>query len=362
MTWLLVSGDFTPLGGMDRANHALAEHLSGTCGDDVHLVAHRVWRDLTARPNVIMHKAWRPLGSHTLGKPLLAALGRRRAQALAARGARVVVNGGNCVWPDVNWVHYVHAVCGAPADRDAERRALHAARVVVCNSRRTRDDVVERIGVDPSRAHVVYYGADARFRPADAAARARAKTSLALSLDRPAALFVGALGDRRKGFDTLFAAWLALCRDRGWDVDLVVAGTGRALPRWRQQARAVGLDERIRFLGFREDVPTLAAAADVVVHPARYEAYGLGVHEALTAGVPALVSAGAGVAERYPSDLAPLVIRDPEDAPALADQLRAWRGDLEAWRARVLPFAASLGARTWADMSHEIVALSERAA
>jgi glycosyltransferase involved in cell wall biosynthesis len=362
LTWVLISGDFTPLGGMDRANHALAEHLSGTCGDDVHLVAHRAWRDLASRPNVIVHKAWRPLGSHTLGKPLLAALGRRRARALAARGARVVVNGGNCVWPDVNWVHYVHAVYGASADRDAECRALHAARVIVCNSRRTRDDVVERIGVDPSRAHVVYYGADARFSPADTAERARAKTALALSLDRPTALFVGALGDRRKGFDTLFAAWAALCRDRGWDVDLVVAGTGRTLPQWRRLGQAAGLGERIRFLGFREDVPTLVAAADVVVHPARYEAYGLGVHEALTAGVPALVSASAGIAERYPPDLAPLLIRDPEDARALADQLRGWRRDLEVWRARVLPFAAILGARTWADMSHEIVALAERAA
>ena len=361
MTWLLVSGDFTPLGGMDRANHALAAHLA-SCGDEVHLVAHRAWSDLTMRPNVTLHKAWRPLGSHTLGKPLLAAAGRRRARALAPRGARVVVNGGNCVWPDVNWVHYVHAVYGAPGDREAERRALQAARVVVCNSRRTRDDVVQRIGVDPSRAHVVYYGADERFRPADAAERARAKAVLALSADRPAALFVGALGDRRKGFDTLFAAWSALCRDRKWDVDLVVAGTGRTLPRWRQLAQAAGLDGRIRFLGFREDVPTLAAAADVVIHPARYEAYGLGVHEALTAGVPALVSAAAGVAERYPADLAPLFIRDPEDARALADQLRGWRRDLEAWRVRVLPFAATLGARSWSDMSKEIVTLAERAA
>jgi glycosyltransferase involved in cell wall biosynthesis len=362
LTWLIVAGDFTPLGGMDRANHALALHLSVARNDDVHLVAHRAWSDLAARPNVTVHKAWRPLGSHRLGMPLLAALGRRRARALAARGARVVVNGGNCEWPDVNWVHYVHAVYGHARDREAERRALGAARVVICNSRRTRADLVERVGVDPSRAHVVYYGADPRFEPADATARARAKAALALAADRPIALFVGALGDRRKGFDTLFAAWATLCRDRAWDVDLVVAGTGRALPGWRERTRAAGLDGRIRLLGFREDVFTLVAAADVLVHPARYEAYGLGVHEALTAGVPAMVSATAGVAERYPADLKALLIHDPEDPAALSDQLRAWRRDLETWRARVLPVAASLRARSWDDMSHDIVALAERAA
>jgi glycosyltransferase involved in cell wall biosynthesis len=358
---VLVSGDFTPLGGMDRANHALAAHLA-SCGQEIHLVTHRAWSDLTARSNVTVHRVWRPFRSHRLGKPLLAAAGSRCARRLAPQGARVVVNGGNCVWPDVNWVHYVHAVSGAPDDREAERRALQVARVVVCNSRRTRDDVVERIGVDPARVHVVYYGTDERFRPADAAARACAKTALSLPVDRPAALFVGALGDERKGFDTLFAAWASLCRDRWWDVDLMVAGTGRTLPRWQRLAQAAGLADRIRFLGFRDDVPALAAAADVLVHPARYEAYGLGVQEALTAGVPALVSAAAGVAERYPADLAPLFIQDPEDARALADQLRGWRRDLEAWRARVLPFAAALAARSWSDMSKDIVALAECAA
>ena len=39
-----------------------------------------------------------------------------------------------------------------------------------------------------------------------------------------------------------------------------------------------------------------------MVHPARYEAYGLGVHEAICRGLPAIVSAGAGIAELYPAD------------------------------------------------------------
>jgi glycosyltransferase involved in cell wall biosynthesis len=362
VTWLLVAGDFTPLGGMDQANHALAAHLSAQPTDEVHLVAHRAWADLTERPNVTLHRAWRPLGSHRLGKPLLAALGRRRARTLAARGARVIVNGGNCAWPDVNWVHYVHATYGKGRDKADERRALGAARMVVCNSRRTRDDLVERVGVDPLRTHVVYYGADARFRPADDDTRARAKAALGLARDRPTALFIGGLGDSRKGFDTLFAAWVALCRDRTWDADLVVAGAGRELAAWRTRSREAGLDGRIRFLGFREDVPALLPAAEVLVHPARYEAYGLAVQEALSAGVPALVSAAAGVAERYPADLAPLFIHDPDDAPALRDLLRAWRRDIDTWRARVLPFAASLHRRSWDDMAREIVYLALQAA
>src|SRR5262249_42932765 len=47
--WLIVAGDFTPLGGMDAANHALARYLAGR-GDEIELVTHRAWPDLAAMP------------------------------------------------------------------------------------------------------------------------------------------------------------------------------------------------------------------------------------------------------------------------------------------------------------------------
>src|SRR4029078_13350876 len=78
--WAIAAGDFTPLGGMDRANYGLARYLAGA-GRDVHLIAHRVWKDLQARPRVTVHHAPRPLGSHLLGAPLLA-----RAAAKTSHG------------------------------------------------------------------------------------------------------------------------------------------------------------------------------------------------------------------------------------------------------------------------------------
>ena len=71
-------------------------------------------------------------------------------------------------------------------------------------------------------------------------------------------------GDPRapEGFDTLFEAWLSLCRDVRWDADLVVVGTGAELPKWRDRAAAVGVADRIRFLGFRTDVPDILSALD----------------------------------------------------------------------------------------------------
>jgi glycosyltransferase involved in cell wall biosynthesis len=369
MTWLIVAGDLTPLGGMDAANHALARYLAPR--DEVHLVTHRVWPDLAAFPNVTVHRVWRPLDRHLLGSPLLSRAGQRVWQRLRASSAQAVVNGGNCRIAGINWVHYLHAAnplasAGSIArraraaltlrrDLTAERTALRCARIVICNSRRTRDDVIERIGVDPSRTRVVYYGGDpVRFSLVTAEERTAARAALSQLPGRPLVGFIGALGDRRKAFDTVFSAWSELCQSRDWDVDLIVVGRGAELPAWQRRAADAGLGSRIRFAGFRTDVPEILAALDALVHPARYEAYGLSVREALCRGVPALVSASAGVAEHYPPELASLLITDPNDSRELASKLRAWRRDLEQVRSAIAPLSAALRGRTWDAMAAQI--------
>jgi glycosyltransferase involved in cell wall biosynthesis len=376
--WLLVAGDVVPLGGMDSATFALARYLAADPRVELHLVAHRVAPDLVDATRVRSHLAWRPFGSHVLGAPLMARLGQRWAERLAPQGANVIVSGGNCPAGDVTWLHYVHAAY-APVtmadpltrlkdrwrhvrDLGQERRALRHARLVLCNSRRTQTDVVERINVPASRTRVVYYGIDARrFSPISADERAAERQRLGWAQDRPVAVFIGALSDRRKGFDTLFDAWRTLCRDPAWDGDLAVVGTGAELPAWRARAATARLQDRIHFLGYRHDVDHILAACDVLVHPARYEAYGLGVHEALCRGLPAMVSRSAGVAEQYPSELAALLLEDPDSARELADRLQAWRSHLERLKAQVAPFSAMLRARTWDDMAREIVRLVEAA-
>src|SRR5207247_2638945 len=153
--------------------------------------------------------------------------GKSAWRRLEPLGAHAVVNGGNCEIAALNWVHYLHAayepsVAGSVTRRSkamlthrrdvaAERRALHAARVIVCNSERTKSDVVERVGVDPACVRVIYYGSDpARFAAVDDSERIAAKNALGARTDRPLVGFVGALGDRRKAFATGFDGWLGL--------------------------------------------------------------------------------------------------------------------------------------------------------
>ncbi|HEX2077644.1 MAG TPA: glycosyltransferase family 4 protein, partial [Longimicrobium sp.] len=232
------------------------------------------------------------------------------------------------------------------------------ARAVVANSALTRRHAVELLGADPDRAHVVHYGADPeRFRPPSGAERAEARRALGWMDEAPVVCFVGALGDRRKGFDTLFAAWARLCGEAGWDARLAVAGAGGELEAWRRRAAEAGLGDRILFLGFRSDVRRVLWAADALASPTRYEAYGLAVQEALCCGLPALVSADAGVAERIPNAMQGLLVRDPDDAEEVAARLRAWRESIDPHRAAALALSAQLRAYTWDDMGRRMAAI-----
>jgi glycosyltransferase involved in cell wall biosynthesis len=375
-SFTIVAGDFVKTGGMDRANYALADYVSRS-GSSVELVTHRAASELAERANVSVHRVPKPLGSYTLGDPLLARAGRRAAAARRAAHGVTILNGGNCVARAVNWVHYVHAAYRPDFERSVsgarralyhaharrqERLALRAAELVITNSEATRRAVIERIGVDEQRVAVVYYGLDsALFAPNDAEERARARNELGFR-DRPTVAFVGALGDRRKGFDTVFEAWRTLARDPGWDVDLVAAGAGSELEVWRERAARAGLAQRIRLLGFRRDVPRILAACDALVSPTRYEAFGLGVLEALAKAMPAFVSARAGVAELYPPELRHLLLEEPESARELAEKLRVWRAHGDGRRAALGQFSERIRERDWDTASGDMLkTIAERA-
>jgi glycosyltransferase involved in cell wall biosynthesis len=376
-TWVLVAEGFHRTGGMDAANTALASHLAGI-GCRVHLVSHRVDDDLRNHNAVRVYRVPRPRGSDLLGAPLLRWAGQivaRRTQA-ADPSARVIVNGGNCAFPDINWVHAVHHTWSSRHDgsplwfkfkgaidkarsRRTERVALHAARVILANSNRTRRDLIDSLNIEPGRVHTVYLGAEPHWKTISAARRSAARQWLGLDSERPVIAFVGALGyDINKGLDTLWRAWRRLSASGAWDADLVVSGGGRALDQWRARVKEAGLQRSVRILGHTDRIADVFAAADLLVSPSRYEAYGLAVHEALCCGVPAMVTASAGIAERYPSSLNELLIQDPDDDAALAAMMREWRASISAWKERIQPLARELRARTWEAMAAEIVAIA----
>ena len=379
--YLLVTGDFVKTGGMDQCNHALATYLADR-GTETHLVAYRVDEYLARHPNVKFHQVPKPLGSYFLGNPLLDRRGRAEARRIARLGGRVVVNGGNCMWPDVNWIIHLHtrykpAVLASPLRRlkasfefrqaaIAERRALACAKVVIAGSRATRDELIADFGIPESRIHTVDLGVDRElFRIPTAEERVAARAAAGLAGDRIAAIFVGAIGDRRKGFDTLYLAWKKLCADPGWDAELFVVGAGFELPAWKARAIEDGLAGKIRFTGFSpatDFVATLLRACDVMVSPTRYEGYGLAIQEAVCCGLPAIASRLAPVTDRFGGALSELMLDDPENVSALVDRFYLWRSRRTEFRVEAAGLSDCLRHWTWRDMAERITGIVEASA
>jgi glycosyltransferase involved in cell wall biosynthesis len=163
------------------------------------------------------------------------------------------------------------------------------------------------------RTTVIHNGVELdRFTaPADPSLRRR------LTADgRRTAVLVPARLDDRKGHRFLFEAARELP-----GVQLVVAGTGAHRAELERLAGALGIADRVDFLGFRDDMPRLYAAADVVALPTLNEAFGNVVLEGLAASRPVIVTRVGGPEEIVVDGRSGLLV-PPADAGALRSALR----------------------------------------
>ncbi len=126
------------------------------------------------------------------------------------------------------------------------------------------------------------------------ASRAIIRAQLAIAAEHPVLLFVGS-GFRTKGLDRAIAALACLDRQGVQHCHLVVAGQDNASP-FKHQAARLGLSDRVHFLGGRNDLAELYAAADLLIHPARREVAGNVLLEAMLAGLPVLTTRVCGYA------------------------------------------------------------------
>jgi glycosyltransferase involved in cell wall biosynthesis len=133
--------------------------------------------------------------------------------------------------------------------------------------------------------------------------------------------FTAARLDPQKGLDVLLQAAARVPEAR-----FALAGEGPERSRLESQAAALGLGDRMLFLGHRTDIPELLAASDVFVLPSLYECSPLAVLEAMAAGKPVVTSAIGGTDELVVDGASGLLLR-PGDADALAFTLRRVLGD-----------------------------------
>ena len=328
------------VGGVERQIHDLGVRLADA-GHEVHWVCATRDEELDAR--IRCHRVLEPPG--VLRAARVWVFDRLARRALARLGPFDVVHGfGKTSRQDVyrdgsgclaDFQAYAFETEGSPwlaALRRRSPQAIAAARIereryrpgscrfVLPISALVREQILRRYPLAPERVRVLHPAVDtARFSPLLApASRVAVRAELGLPAAVPLLAFVG--GDfRRKGLPALLAALRLLPGAHA----LVLGGDRPArMRRGRELAVELGVADRVHFAGVRSDPERWLAAADGLVFPSLFDAFGNAVLEAMASGLPVVVSRRAGSAEVVIPGRTGAIVDAPEDAAALAAAIR----------------------------------------
>jgi glycosyltransferase involved in cell wall biosynthesis len=176
-------------------------------------------------------------------------------------------------------------------------------------------DVLVAGGVPESRIRVVPSGIDldAHRRAGDGAAFRR---ELGIGAGASVVGTIAAL-TTEKGLDDLVRAAAILC-GRLEGVRFVVVGGGPLRDELVSLARSLGLSDRVRFAGFRDDVAAVLRAFDCFVLPSRREGLGTSIMDAQAAGVPVVATRTGGIPELVEDGETGLLVEVGESAELAA--------------------------------------------
>jgi len=323
----LVIERFEPdTGGAETSAWNIAHGLARG-GDEVHVVARR-GRD---SPSLQLHRvrvpaAWQPLRVLAFSQAAARVVRRSQADCCLSFSRTLhqdVYRAGGGSHADYMKRRYgARSLLRRLSPRHAillaiERRIFRDPRQrVIAISRMVEAEIRGRYGVAGDRCAVVYNGVDLeRFHPKHRAGSGqRLRNEFGVG-PVPVWLFAGS-GFARKGIDT---ALRALANDGTGETLLWVAGRDDPRP-WQRVAKKLGVAHRVRFLGFRRDIENVYAAADALLLPTRYDAFGNACLEAAATGLPVVTSGAAGAAELFRGLGG--VVEDPEDAAGFAAVLK----------------------------------------
>jgi UDP-glucose:(heptosyl)LPS alpha-1,3-glucosyltransferase len=171
-------------------------------------------------------------------------------------------------------------------------------------NRRQRDGYWQFYGPAPERSAILPVHTD-RFTSEYYAERGRVRRELSIPETVRLAISIAQNpAARRKGLDRVLSAMRQIP-----DLHLLVVGTLD----WkiRLQAYIYGVSHRLRMLPYQDHVMDVMGAADVLLHPARDEAGGLVIVEALLAGIPVVCTEICGYASEIEQSKAGFVLREP---------------------------------------------------
>jgi len=232
-------------------------------------------------------------------------------------------------------------------DREILRRS--PGLVVVSLSRKVEEDFRRAYPGLSLTFERIYNGVDLEeFHDRDREEAARAlRQRLGIPPEARIALFVG----HKFGPKGLREAVEAVAAAPGFH--LVVLGGGRPAA-YRRLARSAGVASRVHFAGAAREPRPFYAAADVLVHPTRYDPCSLAVLEALACGTPVITTTANGASELMVSGREGFVV-EPGASPAIARALLAIGESWSRFHEAALARARDLGFERHLDAMEKVL-------
>ena len=193
---------------------------------------------------------------------------------------------------------------------DIEKRGMEAADRVITVSDLTRNIVITKYGIDPSKVVTVHNAVDFS---------GRSEIQVERGVKEKVVTFLGRITFQKgpEYFIEAAAKILKKCKN----VRFVMAGSGDMMNRSIRQVARLGISDRFHFTGFLRgaEVQKMFALSDVYVMPSVSEPFGISPLEAMRSGVPSVISRQSGAAEvlKYAFKV------DFWDVDAMADEIYA---------------------------------------
>ena len=216
------------------------------------------------------------------------------------------------------------------------------ARVIFSLTARQENDYRRFYNTEPTRFHRLGPGVSERFAAIDRtpAGRRAARAVFAVAADR-LMLVQAAASFHTKGVDRVLDILAKMPKTLLDKLVYVVAGGDRNLEQYRRTAAQRRLP--VRFLGGCDRIPELLAGADLMIHPARGEATGGVLAEALCAGLPVMTTELCGYADWVKQYRGGMVLSEPYDEAAWPANLRP------GWAIRPVSGVPANLAEVWRD-------------
>jgi glycosyltransferase involved in cell wall biosynthesis len=197
--------------------------------------------------------------------------------------------------------------------------------VAIAVSESTRRFCIDARKLAPERVKKVYLGAPLdEFRPFTREESLEARRALGLPTEAAKARVLGTVTrlHESKGNQYFVEAAALLAKERR-DVSFVVVGEGPLQSELEARARALGIGERVKFLGFQRDVAAAFASFDVAVFPSLWEGTPLTVFEAMAMAKPIVSTDVDGLKDVLVDDENALVVpaKNPEALARAAGRL-----------------------------------------